>query len=235
MTSRIINPAITNRPKSILESTHNTRELGGYKCKDGLTKNNSLWRSDAFDEFNENDYELLKKHGFTTIIDLRSNEEVNKKPDPYANKLTYYHFPIIEGSTLPPSLEEVPLSYMMIANSEGIKKAYKIIANANNGVLFHCTAGKDRTGVLSAIILMLKEVSDEDIIFDYVISREFNKERLERFLKAHPEVDRNIALANELSMEGFLKLFREKYHSVDDYLVLCGLTNEEIRKLKLKL
>ena len=55
-----------------------------------------------------------------------------------------------------------------------IKGVFKTIVNAPGGVLFHCTAGKDRTGVVSAILLTLVGVSDEDIVYDYAISREFN-------------------------------------------------------------
>lgn len=72
---------------------------------------------------------------------------------------------------------------MEIAHAVCMREIFKTIANAKSGVLFHCTAGKDRTGVVSAILLALVGVADEDIVYDYAISREFNKQRIEAFLK----------------------------------------------------
>ncbi|MCQ2498098.1 MAG: tyrosine-protein phosphatase, partial [Lachnospiraceae bacterium] len=145
------------------------------------------------------------------------------------------HYPIVEGMLPPKSLEDVPESYMEIAHADCMGAVFKTIANAEKGVLFYCTAGKDRTGVVSAILLALVGVSDEDIIYDYAISREFNKLRLEAFLKEHPEVDREIVLANEKSMRGFLDRLREKHSSIERYLLDIGVTSEEILGLKNKL
>lgn len=116
-----------------------------------------------------------------------------------------------------------------------MREVFTTIANAPEGVLFHCTAGKDRSGVVSAILLALAGVADEDIIYDYTISRELNKERLEAFLAAHPEIDREVVLANEKTMDRFLQMLREKHGSIEEYLLDMGLTEDEIQKLKNKL
>ena len=73
------------------------------------------------------------------------------------------------------------------------------------------------------------------IVFDYVISREYNKVRLEKYLEEHPEVDRDIVLANEKSMIIFLKLFREKYGTAERYLANIGVGAELVNELKKKL
>ncbi len=72
-------------------------------------------------------------------------------------------------------------------------------------------------------------------VYDYAISREFNKQRLEAFLKEHPEIDKNIVLANEKSMYGFLRMLREKHNSVNQYLRDIGISEYEIQELKSKL
>jgi protein-tyrosine phosphatase len=137
---------------------------------------------------------------------------------------------------LPPhTLEEVPITYLKIAHAGCMREVFTTIANAPEGVLFHCTAGKDRSGVVSAILLALAGVADEDIIYDYTISRELNKERLEAFLAAHPEIDREVVLANEKTMDRFLQMLREKHGSIEEYLLDMGLTEDEIQKLKNKL
>ena len=228
-----------NAPKSILESTMNTRDMGMYRIQGTkhYTIGNQIYRSDRCEMLSESDKEILQSRGITTIIDLRSEQEVKAKPSAFAKDKTFsfFHYPIVEGMLPPSSLEGVPLSYMEIAHADCMRDVFKTIADANSGVLFHCTAGKDRTGVVSAILLALVNVADEDIIFDYAISREFNKIRLEAFLNEHPEIDREIVLANEKSMIKFLKMMRDKYVTMERYLMEIGLDEADIKKLKRKL
>lgn len=226
-------------PKSILESTMNTRELGMYRIQGtkNYTLSNRIYRSDRCESLSASDKKLLLDRDITTIIDLRSEQEAETKPSAFSSDSDFivFHYPIVEGMLPPNSLEAVPVSYMEIAHADCVKEVFKTIADANGGVLFHCTAGKDRTGVVSAILLALVGVSDEDIVYDYAISREFNKQRLEAYLKGHPEIDKDIVLANEKSMYGFLRMLREKHNSVDQYLRDIGISEYEIQELKSKL
>ena len=215
--------------KSMLSSSYNTRELGGFKTADGsVTKNNVYWRSDVLSEPQADDISKLLSAHITTIIDMRTEAERAKTPNTLSelSDFEYHHFPIVEGSGVPESLEAVPLSYMTIATAENMPKVMKVLAEAEQGVLFHCTAGKDRTGVVSAMILMTCGVDRESIVRDYVISREYNHKRLEAFLAAHPEVDRNIVLANEMSMNGFIDLFTERFGTIEEYFEEVGLSAE---------
>lgn len=226
-------------PKSILESTMNTRELGMYRIQGtkNYTLSNQIYRSDRCESLSASDKKLLLDRDITTIIDLRSEQEAETKPSAFSSDSDFivFHYPIVEGMLPPNSLEAVPVSYMEIAHADCVKEVFKTIADANGGVLFHCTAGKDRTGVVSAILLALVGVSDEDIVYDYAISREFNKQRLEAYLKEHPEIDKDNVLANEKSMYGFLRMLREKHNSVDQYLRDIGISEYEIQELKSKL
>lgn len=226
-------------PKSILESTMNTRELGMYRIQGtkNYTLSNRIYRSDRCESLSASDKKLLLDRDITTIIDLRSEQEAETKPSAFSSDSDFivFHYPIVEGMLPPNSLEDVPVSYMEIAHADCVKEVFKTIADANGGVLFHCTAGKDRTGVVSAILLALVGVSDEDTVYDYAISREFNKQRLEAYLKEHPEIDKDIVLANEKSMYGFLRMLREKHNSVDQYLRDIGISEYEIQELKSKL
>ena len=226
-------------PKSILESTMNTRELGMYRIQGtkNYTLSNRIYRSDRCESLSASDKKLLLDRDITTIIDLRSEQEAETKPSAFSSDSDFivFHYPIVEGMLPPNRLEAIPVSYMEIAHADCVKEVFKTIADANGGVLFHCTAGKDRTGVVSAILLALVGVSDEDIVYDYAISREFNKQRLEAYLKEHPEIDKDIVLANEKSMYGFLRMLREKHNSVDQYLRDIGISEYEIQELKSKL
>lgn len=224
--------------KSMLSSSYNTRELGGFKTADGgMTKNCVFWRSDVPVNPTSDDVEKLISNRITAVIDMRTEAERLKTPNTLADmaEFEYHHFPIIEGSGVPESLEAVPLSYMSIAAAENMPKVMKVLAEADKGVLFHCTAGKDRTGVVSAIILMACGADRDDIVSDYVVSREYNKEKLKAFLAAHPDVDKNIVLANEKSMNGFIELFTERFGTVESYFEAIGLSAEYADMIRNKL
>lgn len=227
-----------NKPFSLLKTTQNTRDLGGYRTKAGtLTKEQVVLRSDIQNYPSEEDYSYLKKHGITTIIDMRGAKDVARKPSGFAEKegFEYYNFQIDEGSGVPESVEAVPKSYMDIASAKALPEVFRCIANAKSGVMFNCTAGKDRTGVVSAILLLHAGVSDKDIIENYVLTKEYGRERLELIHKNFPEVNMNIVTPCEKFMEEFLRLFREKYADTSTYFRKLGLNEDEIKSLRDKL
>lgn len=85
---------------SLLKTTQNTRDLGGYRTKDGaFTKEKAILRSDVQNFPSEEDFEYLKTYGITTIIDMRGKDEVERKPSGFAGKegFHYFNFPINEG------------------------------------------------------------------------------------------------------------------------------------------
>lgn len=224
--------------KSLLETTLNTRELGGYLAESGtLTREKVLIRSDVPTSPSEKDFKFLLDNGITTIIDLRGANDVERKPNGFANKegFSYFNFQIDEGSGIPESVDEVPHSYMRIAAAKVIGEVFSCIANSDTGVMFNCTAGKDRTGVISAILLLHSGVSDKNIIENYVLTKEYSREMLESVRINCPEIDIRIVTPCEMYMEEFLRMFREKYVNTDGYFEAIGLSSEEIDKLRHKL
>ncbi len=224
--------------QSLLETTLNTRELGGYRTEDGkYTRCNMLLRSDEQKHLNEGDAAFLLEKKITTIIDMRDKKAVKKSPSPFIGmaQFCYYNVPIEEGSGVPGSVDAVPASYMKIAGAVNINQVFKHIAHAPDGVLFHCAAGKDRTGVVSAILLLLAKVSEKDIIENYMLTKQYNRKRFALVRKNYPGIDINIVIPQEKNMVWFLQLFREKYGSVEHYLHSIGILPEEIQALKNKL
>ena len=147
--------------KSLLETTQNTRDLGGYEtCYGRKTKSFSVLRSDRQGYASDRDKKFLVNHDITTVIDVK------KKPSSLTNVkgMTYYNFPVYEGSKVPNSVEEVPFSFLKIAEEPNMKAIFECIANAPQGVIFNCSAGKDRSGVVSAVLLLFAGVKDEDIM-----------------------------------------------------------------------
>ncbi|WP_242838266.1 tyrosine-protein phosphatase [Butyrivibrio proteoclasticus] len=228
-----------NKIYSLLETTLNTRDLGGYRIDgtENYTKYGRLIRSDVASYPSEKDIEFLKNTGITTIIDTRSVDEKEKKPHGLAKVegFEYYDIPIPEGSGVPDSVEAVPDSYIQIAHSENISKVFKTIANAEGGVMFNCSAGKDRTGVNSALILWLCGVRKSDIVYDYMRTKKNNKERFELIHQNFPELDMNIVIPNENNMISFMKMIEESYDTVENYFSAIGISRDEQKKITAKL
>lgn len=224
--------------RSLLETTQNTRDLGGYPTASGtVTRSMSLLRSDVQYAPSEADRAFLRRAGVITIIDLRTKEETEKKPSGFvhAEGFSYYHFPIVEGSGIPSSAAEVPQSYMRIAGAEGMPAVFRCMAAARGGVMFNCTAGKDRTGVAAAILLLHAGVPQKVITEDYVLTRVYARERLELVRQRFPEIDMNIVTPCEAFMSGFLRLFLREYKSTGQYFLRLGLSEKETAQLRSRL
>ncbi len=223
---------------SLLETTLNTRELGGYRTADKrMTRWNMLIRSDVQKYPTERDIGFLQSRGITTIVDMRGKKDVSVFPSPFASmdSFQYYNDPIEEGSGVPAFAEEVPHSYMRIAQSANMPEVFRQIAKADGGVLFHCSAGKDRTGVVSAVLLSLAGVDQKDVVENFMLTKECNRERFRLIHKNFPGLDVNIVIPREEYMTGFLDMFFSRYTSAAGYLRAIGLTEQEIQGVRDKL
>lgn len=213
--------------------------MGGYRAFDRgrYTRMDAVWRSDVQKYPDEGDIALLKSHHITTIIDMRGDRDILRAPSGFENAagFAYCHIPIDEGSGIPESREAVPGSYMDIAMAKNMPLVFQRIAAAPAGVMINCTAGKDRTGVVSALLLKLCGVSDEDIVYDYLLTRECNQKRFELIHQNYPEVDMGIVIPDESYMREFLRLFQERFGMVEDYLEARGVTREEAALIRRKL
>lgn len=223
---------------SLIETTLNTRDLGGHPCYDGnVTKFRRFIRSSRQAYPSKNDIDFLLDNNITTIIDVREEESVKAKPSGFLELegFKYYNFPIEEGSKVPESVEAVPGSYMIISEAAVIKDVFTTMGNAEAGVMFNCSAGKDRTGVISAILLMLAGVKDEEIVADYMLTRESNKELLKLAAAHHPDMDLNIIIPRESYIMDFMELFRRKHGTVEAYFRSIGVEDEIVEKLRNKI
>ncbi len=187
---------------SLLQSTDNTRQVlpGSFR----------YLRSDAPTAPTEADTAFLLAHGVTLLIDLRSAEEIQRKPCPLANHpaFDYRHMPVTGGNAMPDSPEAVPLSYLRMADTQ-MERILKTITSAASYVMFFCTAGKDRTGVVSALLQRQAGMTREEITADYVLSGENLRERFAAFMETHPEIDTAIYTPAAEYMERFLDLLEQ--------------------------
>ena len=246
-----------NRAKSLLETSLNTRDLGMYRIegmqtdgadtyrKDGIhisgkdtyTKTGKILRSDLPKNPSGQDIAFLRESDITTVIDLRDRAALAACPHGLAGRegFTYRSFPVEEGSGIPESVEAVPGSYLAIAESKGLTDVFRCMAETQHGILFNCSAGKDRSGVVSALLLLLCGVRQSDIVFDYMVTKQCNQPRFELIRERYPEIDINIVIPHEEYMTEFLRLLFEKYGSIVNYYLAIGIDGEMQEKIRRKM
>lgn len=183
---------------SLLQSTRNTRVLP--------TGTMRYIRSDVPEHLTDREIQWLLDNNITTIVDLRSDEEIVVRPCCLMekNEFRYFHLPVTGGGDTPKSLEHLYIVYRQMVD-EQMEKIINVIMNAESNVMYFCTAGKDRTGVVSAIILKRLGFSDEVIIDDYMKSKDNLMDMLMEYVGAHPEVNLEIIIPRRENMEQLLK------------------------------
>ncbi|QNP75807.1 GNAT family N-acetyltransferase [Streptomyces roseirectus] len=171
------------------ETLHNFRDLGGYPTRDGRrVRPGLLYRSDSLGKLTEGtpDWHRFRALGIGTVIDLRDPEEATHRGRvPQDGSFAYHHLnmePHSPDRSAQPARSEalapnpapdlgphLAQRYLKTAE-EGRKEiatALRLIADAHTPVAFHCVSGKDRTGLLAALLLTLLDVPDEVVIEDY--------------------------------------------------------------------
>lgn len=217
----------------------NLRDLGGYETEDGrITAWGKLFRSDLPTGLKQEDIECLLYLGITTVIDLRSDMERERQPDPLSSKghFSYFPIPAFGNGRLPTENEEVPDTYLEIAfGKESMYQVFKCILKAEQAVLFHCTAGKDRTGVTAALLLLLAGVCKEDIIADYILTGPYLQKKMKALCKQYPEIPIHYLMPKAEYMETFLEKFETRFPNICNYFAWLGFNTGEIEQLKKKI
>ncbi|EAC2662141.1 tyrosine-protein phosphatase [Listeria monocytogenes] len=227
-----------------LESVFNFRDMGGYASKNGKhVKWGKLYRSSNLVNINENDAALLQKLHIKWICDLRSSSEVQAQPTPAIEGVLNKHIPIgtakNEETKLPVTNDTTiyePLmgeSYRVFVQSvEGFREIFiEVLEDAKAGLpfVFHCTAGKDRTGVLGALLLTLLDVPEKTIFDDYAITNRYQDDILQEmggivalFSNGTEKIDletfRPMAEARPEYLEIAFDEMKKQYGSVANYL-----------------
>ena len=220
-----------------INKTNNMRDIGGYAIgQNKIVKEGKIIRTDCVTNLNNEEVNKLIKMGFTTIIDFRNDKEMSEKKSVFACNDSFDCKHIELDGKIPNSKEEVLDSYIKMLNAkEKIKEIFEILADANGGVIYHCSAGKDRTGVVTACILKFLGVDDKDIIVDYLASGVFLRERLTMFANSIKDKDIfPIINPNYETMSELLKYIDNEYGSILDYLKSCNISGECLDKIKSK-
>jgi protein-tyrosine phosphatase len=224
----------------------NARELGGYPTTDGAqTRWRSLVRADDLAQLSQEGVRALGDYGVETVIDLRWPEEAALAPSPVPSALPHVRYQRI--SLLTHTEDEWRLRSRDVAKElwkcvvlEHVRAELRtvlgfIAAAPPEPLLFHCVAGKDRTGLIAALLLALADATPQAIAHDYSVSAENLREG---YLRRYADTDRDRILeALRCPEEGAYNMlaFLERLGGVRGYLAQIGLSAQEIARLRARL
>ncbi|MFD6179683.1 tyrosine-protein phosphatase [Streptomyces goshikiensis] len=163
------------------ERLHNFRDLGGYRTADGRTVAwGALYRADSLGKLSGADWERFLALDIRTVIDLRYPWEIEAKGRiPEVDRFTYANLSIehrpYDQAEIDPETD--PWRYLADRFAEvaedgvaEIRQVIELIATGPGPAVFHCTSGKDRTGLVAALVLTLLEVPEEEILADFALT-----------------------------------------------------------------
>ena len=230
-----------------LQGCVNFRDIGGYRNRHGQTVVwRKLFRSDSVHLMTDDDNRVVYQSlGVATFIDLRNSTEA--KRDEYSSSLPttvkYHHVPFLEQHGISafkpgddPAARLAEIYLWILANSGHlVAEALNTMAEELNlPALFHCTAGKDRTGVLAAILLSILGVDDEQIMADYTLTNR-TMERLYPRLRSIPGNEERPQASFEAqpkAMEAVLEVLGREYGSAQEYAITHGVSTKNIDQLR---
>lgn len=163
------------------ERLHNFRDMGGYRSADGRTVAwGTLYRADSLGKLQGSDWERFLALDIRTVIDLRYPWEAEAKGRvPEADRFTYANLSIehrpydqaeIDPDTDPWRYLADRFAEVAEDGAEEIRQAIELIAAGPGPAVFHCTSGKDRTGLIAALVLTLLDVPEEEILADFALT-----------------------------------------------------------------
>ena len=230
-----------------LEGCVNFRDLGGYPTADGRTvKWRRLFRSDAPTTLTEADVQTITVDlGVSAVVDLRNSGGVltDGRGLLALSGIGYHHFPFMERRGLPPptdgedSERRLTDIYQWMLHNSGtlMAQAFTTLAQqVNQPAVFHCSAGKDRTGILAANILAVLGVSREDVIADYMMTNEVIDDILARIRKmpGFEHSTREGIIAPKAAIEKFLDVTQTEFGGSESYLRHHGVQQSTIDSLR---
>lgn len=229
----------------------NARDLGGLPTRDGrITRWRSFVRTDGLHELNEAGLAAIYEYGVRTVIDLRMPHELQEWPNPLQadSRVRFLNVSLLgsqgdevfeRNKHLPPHAEWAMV--VLEESKENFRRVFAGIADApEGGVLFHCYAGKDRTGLVADLLLDLAGVHDAEIVDDYDLSNERLRVRVE---KSTSQIDDEEARRRAVdawtvkrdTAEAVLAHVRTRYGGAAGYLQAVGLSDAEVEAVRCRL
>ncbi|KZL37017.1 tyrosine-protein phosphatase [Secundilactobacillus collinoides] len=244
----------------------NCRDLGGHVTRDGRTvKYHKLIRAGHLSELTPTGRQQLLDYGVTVDIDLRSSAELNQYPDLIPEGIEFIHFPCLDNDDTESTetVNELNKLYSSSARSGYLRMLYvyrKLVINSHSQsamrqvfayllahgdeatVLFHCSAGKDRTGLTSLLILSALGVAPEEVKQNYMLANKFLVDRLNQRIseakQAHLNQNfissiRDLSTVHEDYYDQAMTLINYEFGGIDAYLHdVVQLSDTDIHHLR---
>ncbi|WP_294219874.1 tyrosine-protein phosphatase [uncultured Chryseobacterium sp.] len=231
-----------------IKKVHNFRTVGNIKNKDGRTlKEGKLYRSANLFKLKKKSFKRIENLGIQEIIDLRNSKEIAKKPDRLPEGIAYKNYSafedegdqldqakklVLKGKVNGADAEKRMLDFYrnyVTEHPEVIRKIITEILDSDTPVLYHCTAGKDRTGIITALILTILKFDKQTIYNDYLLSNNYREKLVNKRLNLarnlhfiYPKLD--IGVLEKLSwvetayLDAAFNEIDKKYGSINRYI-----------------
>ena len=251
-----------------LKGLCNARELGGFPTADGKVTNYKCFvRSELPRKCIPEDMQHLKDYGITCCVDLRGDQELERIPSALKDQpwIKYIHAPMYtrqaamgaqrrdtkDKYSRHPAEEFVPWGDLYINMVEDYpqwtKKVLELAAEEKGVMLYHCTTGKDRTGILTALLLSIAGVDRNDIIADYCVSQVYMRPVYKELMdmmppyldengnELNPTIDSPFFRTAPENMRQLLDHFDNNYGGAVQFALHCGVDMDTIGAIARKL
>jgi protein-tyrosine phosphatase len=258
---------VLREERVFFDKPFNFRDLGGYRSGDGRSvKKGIFYRSGSLGGIEKKEgVGKLEELGLRVVLDFRSRSEAEKEPDPKLSGVDYYNIcalleengeemdfsPDDIGEVLTDSGKMVEASEKMLIkmyagmpfDNPGFRKLFEEMKEEHVPILFHCSAGKDRTGVAAMLVLLLLGVEEKTALDDYELTNEYRKQQIEAAKRVHKkEIEENQEMDMVYTMmEGVVRRagemalgkIKERYGSYEAYFEKeFGLNQGDVRRLR---
>ena len=228
----------------------NVRHLGGFSARGGQTHALGLIRADNLSRLTHEGQAAVRACGVSAVLDLRSAYELELERNPFQNTIEgplYLHRPLMdeadrEGMQQIEARPDLGGMYVVMLERfpHTIAAIFQALADAPEGaVVVHCHAGKDRTGLVTALALALVGVDETHIVEDYVLSdlylASLYAEIMEKLTPDSREAWRQREVSRPEAIETALRHLRERHGGADAYLRAAGLSEATLERVERRL
>lgn len=229
-----------------IEGTYNFRDLGGFRADGGRTKPGALFRSDALAALSDRGREQIAELSVARVIDLRDDAERGPQPDLVPESTVVLPHPIFPDVTqhISEQLDIYELTELLyLEHGDRLASAVTMLAEPG-ATVFHCTAGKDRTGAVAALTLLAVGVERDDVMHDYAASeqnlsgawRAKNLELIRHLgIEVTPALEQLLVATPLEAIDRALTAVDERFGSVRDYLRANEVSDTTIEQLHAQL
>jgi len=231
-----------------LKKVHNFRTVGNIKNTEGrILKEGNLYRSAHLHKLKKKSFDRFDELGIKEIIDLRNSKEIAQKPDQLPAESAYKKYSafedegdqlaqakklVLKGKVNASDADKRMIDFYreyVTENPETIKMIITEVLESKDPVLYHCTAGKDRTGIITALILTILKFDKETIYNDYLLSNNYRKDLVQKRLRLagrlhflYPKMDlkvlEKLSWVEKRYLDAAFEEINKKYGSTDAYI-----------------